>query len=120
MAVASRNLISHLRIFLSSKVSETQFRTFSACSSQVDELRTRIIEGKPGIMTPNSKRTGAIAIKCGMTALWDKWGERVPITILWLDDNIVSQVKTPEKEGISALQVPQFRLIFNLACLLSE
>lgn len=103
MAAASRSLISHLRIHLSSKVSVTQFRTFS---SQVEELSTRIIEGKPGIMTPNSKRTGAIAIKCGMTALWDKWGERVPISILWLDDNIVSQVKTPEKEGISALQVP--------------
>ncbi|XP_021765539.1 50S ribosomal protein L3-2, chloroplastic-like [Chenopodium quinoa] len=107
MSAASRGLISRLKTVLIPQRTLTQFRNFSSeiLTPHNEVLRPRIIEPKPGVMTKQSKRTGAIAIKCGMTALWDKWGARVPISVLWFDDNIVSQVKTVEKEGFFALQV---------------
>ncbi|KAL7104699.1 hypothetical protein ACP275_07G000300 [Erythranthe tilingii] len=111
MAAASRGLVLRLNQFLLRSLSPSpaalyntsQLRMFCAEAEKEDD--SRVIEAKPGVMTRDSKRSGAIAVKCGMTALWDKWGARIPITILWLDDNIVSQVKIPEKEGFCALQV---------------
>ncbi|KAI3821455.1 hypothetical protein L1987_09023 [Smallanthus sonchifolius] len=115
MTAVSRGLISYLRNLsinphrnLSAPITNQFLRSFSS-DALIDEGESyssnRIIEAKARVMTPNSKRTGVIAVKCGMTALWDKWGARVPITVLWFDENIVSQVKTPEKEGITALQI---------------
>ncbi|KAK7272537.1 hypothetical protein RJT34_29193 [Clitoria ternatea] len=100
MLAFSRGIVSRLQRF----DSPSPIRFLRVFSSDA-EIQTRVIDAKPGVMNPNSKRTGLIAVKCGMSALWDKWGARIPITVLWVDDNIVSQVKTPEKEGFCALQI---------------
>lgn len=127
MSALSRGLISRLRILSLNPATATTTTTSSApatyhilrrfCSdTQVVDAskkeRTPIIHAKPSVMAGSSVRTGLIAFKCGMTALWDKWGARIPITLLWVDDNIVSQVKTIPKEGINALQVRFFILHF--------
>ncbi|KAG0167575.1 54S ribosomal protein L3 [Apophysomyces sp. BC1034] len=54
---------------------------------------------------PNSIRTGLIARKKGMTSMWDESGVRMPITVLQLENVIVTDVRLKEKHGYTALQV---------------
>ncbi|KAK1591758.1 hypothetical protein Q3G72_013150 [Acer saccharum] len=124
MSPLSRGLVNRLRQLLTTAPKTTttttslplqqsffvrRFTTESLIDDDGSEIENResrrIIEAKPGVMGSNSKRTGIIALKCGMSATWDKWGKRIPTTVLWVDDNIVTQVKTFEKEGFFALQI---------------
>ena len=45
------------------------------------------------------------AVKSGMTRIFDENGNHVPVTVLRLIPNIISQVKTKEKDGYEAYQV---------------
>lgn len=44
-------------------------------------------------------------IKAGMTRIFDQNGNHVPVTVVKLIPNVISQVKTTEKDGYSAYQV---------------
>ena len=51
---------------------------------------------------------GVIGIKRGMTRVFAKDGTAVPVTVIEVPPNYVVQVKTPEKDGYSAVQVGAF------------
>ena len=55
--------------------------------------------------TPASRRVGVLALKCGMTADWDTWGARRALTVLKLENVVVTGVATEEARGYTALQV---------------
>lgn len=48
---------------------------------------------------------GLLGRKLGMTQIFDENGAVIPVTIVELGPNVVTQVKTAEKEGYTAVQV---------------
>ncbi len=52
-----------------------------------------------------SKRTGLIGIKIGNSSYYNDSGKSLPVTILKIDECIVSDIKTIEKHGYSSLQL---------------
>ena len=45
-----------------------------------------------------------IGTKLGMTQLWDEAGRLLPVTVVSVGKNVVTQVRTPEVDGDSAVQ----------------
>jgi large subunit ribosomal protein L3 len=66
-----------------------------------DEDPLNPIQWKPHL----NKRTGLLAIKCGMIPIWDDWGERHACTVLLVDHNVVLQVKQQEHQNYYAVQL---------------
>jgi large subunit ribosomal protein L3 len=54
----------------------------------------------------NSKISkGMLGTKLGMTQVWNADGTLVPVTVIELAPNVVTQVRTPEKDGYNAVQI---------------
>lgn len=48
---------------------------------------------------------GLLGTKLGMTQVWNENGKLVPVTVIELAPNVVTQIRTPEKDGYNAVQI---------------
>jgi len=53
----------------------------------------------------NRNVKGLLGSKLGMTQLWDENNKIVPVTVIQAGPCVVTQVRTPEKDGYSAVQL---------------
>ena len=56
-------------------------------------------------MSNERKVKGLLGTKLGMTQLWDENNRVVPVTVIQAGPNVVTQVRTPENDGYSAVQL---------------
>ena len=56
-------------------------------------------------MTFERNVKGLLGTKLGMTQLWDENNKIVPVTVVAAASNVVTQVRTPEKDGYNAIQL---------------
>ncbi|MES5326365.1 50S ribosomal protein L3 [Alcaligenes phenolicus] len=55
--------------------------------------------------TPAAWRLGLVGRKVGMTRVFTEEGESIPVTVLDVSNNRITQVKTPTVDGYAAVQV---------------
>ena len=56
-------------------------------------------------MTNERTVKGVLGTKLGMTQLWDEHNKLVPVTVIQAGPCVVTQVRTPETDGYSAVQL---------------
>lgn len=56
-------------------------------------------------MTAPSKSAHLLGQKIGMTRVYDENGVSSPVTVIKVEPNTVTQIRTPEKDGYSAVQI---------------
>jgi len=58
-------------------------------------------------MTTTATKTqkGLLGTKLGMTQVWDENNKLVPVTVIEIAPNVVTQLRTPEKDGYVAVQI---------------
>ena len=54
-------------------------------------------------MTTDTKTAALLGRKLGMTQVWDEDGKVVPLTVVQVGKNVVTQVRTEENDGYSAV-----------------
>ncbi|WP_062518757.1 50S ribosomal protein L3 [Demequina silvatica] len=57
--------------------------------------------------TSNAQRavTALLGTKLGMTQVWDAEGRVVPVTVIQVDTNVITQVRDAERDGYAAVQL---------------
>lgn len=56
-------------------------------------------------MSATKTTKGLLGTKLGMTQVWDENNKLVPVTVVEIAPNVVTQVRTPEKDGYAAVQI---------------
>ena len=56
-------------------------------------------------MTSTKTTKGLLGTKLGMTQVWDANNRLVPVTVVEISPNVVTQVRSEEKDGYTAVQI---------------
>ncbi len=73
-------------------------------SEQTESTNNKQSTTSSGIVL-NGERAGILGVKAGMTQIYSQDGDMIPVTVIDLQDSVVTQVKSKTKEGYNAVQV---------------